>query len=170
MTLKDWVLGGGVVIALILAIIATSQPDLQPPLGASAGPEHFETQRFLANMDQGGGVRATSTDDTTATFLAGDLDVETIIVFTPNVGSITATLPASSTMPNFLRGAGMSRTVALCNGTSTAQTPFTLAGGTGMDVVNSTSTLAINTGDCASLRFIRQSDTDFFVLFDQGNG
>lgn len=170
MTLKDWVISGGVVVALILGYMGVTQPTIIENLGATAGPEYFETQRFLSNFDQGGGIRATSTDDTSTTFLATDFDVETTIAITPTAPGITATLPASSTMPNFLRGAGMTRVVTMCNATTSAQQPFTLAGGTGMDVVNSTSTLAINTGDCAQLRFIRQTDSDFWVLFDQGNG
>ena len=122
----------------------------------------------LETLTEGGGIRATSTNDTTATFLASDFDVENMIEFTPTVTGITATLPATSTLLDFLPNASDSRSLMLCNATTTALAAFTLAFGTGMNAQKATSTLAIPSGDCATLDFVRATDTDIEVFYDLG--
>lgn len=122
----------------------------------------------LETLTQGGGIRATSTDDTTATFLASDFDVENMIEFTPNVAGITATLPAVSTLTSFIPNAGDHRSIMICNATTTAATTFTLAKGANMNFHNASTSAAINTGKCASLEFYRATDTDIEVFV--GNG
>lgn len=122
----------------------------------------------VETFTQGGGIRATSTDDTSATFLASDFDVENMIEFTPNVTGITATLPATSTLSSIIPNASDHRDIAVCNATTTAAAPFTLAFGTGMNSHLATSTLAIESGDCATLNLYRATDTDIEVFYDYG--
>jgi len=122
----------------------------------------------VETLTEGGGIRATSTDDTTATFLAADFDVENMIEFTPNVTGITATLPASSTLSSFVPNAGDHRELILCNATTTANASFTLGFGAGMNAQQATSTLAIPDGECAVLDFYRATDTDLEVFYDLG--
>ena len=138
-------------------------------VGAIPGPDVFEHMFFNGNFTVGGGLRATSTDDTSATLTAADFDMETSINFNPSVPSITATFPASSTLVNFLPKAGQVRDLLFCNATTTAGTGVTLAFGTGMDSHLATSTLVVDTGDCAFLVFRRQADTDFDVFYSLGH-
>lgn len=119
-------------------------------------------------LTEGGGIRATSTDDTSATFLASDFDVENMIEFKPTVTGITATLPATSTLTSFIPNAGDHRDLMICSATTTAAISFTLAQGTGMNLQQATSTLAIATGQCAILNFYRATDTDIEVYYDLG--
>jgi hypothetical protein len=158
------------VAALIVAGLALVRPVNvkveTSELGALSGP-NILTPTFFNKGLVYGGKRATSTNDTTATFLYTDMDDESLIEFTPNVAGITATLPATSTIAN-LRNAGDSRNLMICNATSTASTPFTLAVGTGMNLQQATSTLTIATGQCAFMTFVRASDTDIEVYYDLG--
>lgn len=138
-----------------------------PSFGANAGPDSYFHSTFFEGLTRGG-INATSTDDTTATFLQRNLLSVSRIEFTPNVASITATLPATSTLSSFIPKAGMTVDVLVCNATTTASTPFTLAFGTGMIDSLATSTLAIETGDCAQVTFSRKSNTDIDVFYDLG--
>lgn len=122
----------------------------------------------VGTFTQGGGVRATSTDDTTATLLASDFDVESQIVFTPNVVSITLALPASSTLASFIPVAGQSRTIALINGTTTAGVGFTLAGGTGTSIRKASTTAVVLPAGLNELTFNRKSNTDIEVFVGSG--
>lgn len=119
----------------------------------------------VSTFTQGGGIRATSTDDTSAALLASDFDVENIIDFTPNVVSITLTLPASSTLSSFAPTAGDSRTIKIRNATTTIGTSFTIASGTGNTFKSATTTRVIEANDdYVVLEFVRRSDTDFDVF------
>lgn len=136
-------------------------------LGARPGPDATEFQNFQAGF-QSGGRYATSTDDTTATALASNFKDITRYDFTPNVAGITLTLPATSTLSSFVPKPGDTREVFLCNATTTAATSFTLAAGTGMNLAQATSTLAISTNQCAELRFSRKANSDIDVFYDLG--
>ena len=138
-------------------------------LTVNIGTSAFSSGTFT----QGGGIRATSTDDTTATLLASDFDVENIIDFTPNVPAITLSLPASSTLSSFAPTAGNVRTVYIRNSTTTATTlgDVIIAGGTGtlLKIASSSPSAAVLLGDTdagnyAKLDFVRKSNTDFEVL------
>ena len=155
-------------LALILSVAGFFQkgPTVQE-FGATPGPDSY-VHSFFHNAVTNGGRFATSTNDTTATSLASDFRDVSRYDFTPNVAGITLTLPATSTMTDFIPKAGMTRQVFLCNATSTAATPFTLAFGSGMNAVLATSTLAIGTDYCADITFSRQSDSDIDVFYDLG--
>jgi len=118
----------------------------------------------LETLTQGGGEKATSTDDTTATLLSTDIDTENLLTFTPNVSGITLTLPASSTLSAHIPSTGDSREVWVANGTSTPGTPFTLAAGTGWTIQISTSTANVHTGKHAVLKMIRKANTDILGI------
>lgn len=122
----------------------------------------------VETFTEGGGIRATSTDDTSATLLASDFDVENMIEFTPELTGITLTGPASSTLSSFVPNASDHRSLMLCNATTTAATPFTFAAGAGTNLHQATSTMAIGTGMCAVLEFYRATDTDIELYYDLG--
>lgn len=144
-----------------------------PGVGALAGPEVYEHQFFNENITVGGGIRATSTNDTTATLLASDMDFEKVIDFTPLVPGITLAFPASSTLPNFLPNAGDTRTLFIRNATTTAATSgnVTIAGGTGTLLKNASSSPSVkvlkgdtDAGNYARFDIIRKANRDFEVL------
>lgn len=123
----------------------------------------------VSTFTQGGGIRSTSTNDTTALLLASDFDTESIIDFTPNITGITLSLPASSTMTSFAPTAGDIRTVYIRNATTTVDIGVIIAGGTGtlLRTASTTSTIMGDVGGntYGQLIFIRKADTDFDVLF-----
>lgn len=149
------------------AFLSPVRDSVNQSLGANAGPDSYEHSSFFSGLGRGG-FFATSTDDTTATFLAGNLNGISRIDFTPNVTGITATLPASSTLTSFVTPRGMTRDILLCNATTTTAAPFTLAFGAGMIDSLATTTLAIESGDCAQLTFSRKGNTDIDVFYDLG--
>jgi len=124
----------------------------------------------------GGTIRsytnATSTTATTQTLVQADILKYDTVLFTPNTGSVTLTLPATSTLTTFIPTAGDMVEQCWYNATSTASINITFAAGTGIDlqrVATSTVTgaagvLAIPTGNSACFKFIRQTNTDVQAL------
>lgn len=121
------------------------------------------------NPSFGGGIYATSTNDTTATMLASDIDVENVVDFTPLVPSITLALPASSTLNAMIPNAGDTRSIIIRNATTTAGSngSVTIAGGTGTLLKRATSTSAIlgdtDGSNFALVTFTRKADTDIIA-------
>jgi hypothetical protein len=144
--------------------------DFGPRSTASPGPDVYNTTNFRAGVVAGGNVISTSSVTAATTFLNTDLIQKTgltsLINFTPNVTGITATLPASSTLKDLAPVKGDKVSMALCNATTTAATTFTFAVGAGETLDQATSTLAIPTGQCAKLDFLRTSTSDFRVFYD----
>lgn len=171
---RKYILWGGVLLLILALGVIFPRPITEltdkiiEKFGAIPGPDVYFPVFFHDGLIDGGGVRATSTNDITATLLAADFDKEKMIVFTPNVTGITLTLPASSTMTSFLPNAGENREIILCNGTTTSGASFTLAEGTGINLHQATSSLAIQDGDCAMLNFTKASDKDFELYYNSG--
>lgn len=140
-------------------ILSTSRAAVFSALLSVTGSSTVET------LTQGGGTRATSTDDTTATLLASDFDVENVIEFTPNVTGITLSLPATTTsgMSSIVPNSSDCRQVVIINSTSTAGASFTLAGGTGTLLRNGSTTAAVLPGGAAVLDLCRKSNTDIIA-------
>ena len=168
--ITGFTIGALVIAVIVLGIgLAVGKPvvKVEVPLGASSGPDHYNTEIFHSGIMIGGSIRATSTNDTTATFLANDIIDRSIVNFTPNVTSITATLPATSTLRGFIKAEGASHTFFICNATSTVDY-FTLAAGTGMNLHQATSSMTIMNGDCSEITLIRNSDTDMELMYQEG--
>lgn len=111
-----------------------------------------------------GGILSTSTP-ANMTMAYTDLQYSVISVL-PTVGSITMTLPASTTMSSsYLPNAGDSTQFVVHNASSTAGIKITLAGGTGSLVEVSTSTAAttflIQPLGTALIEAYRKANTDY---------
>lgn len=74
---------------------------------------------------------ATTTTATTQTLIVSDVQGFDTVILTPNVGSDTLTLFASSTASAWLPTAGNTQKTCFVNGTTTAGVNLTFAGGTG---------------------------------------
>lgn len=115
-----------------------------------------------------GSVLATTTP-ASMTMKQSDLQVSTILM-NPTVGSITVTLPATSTLTSFITVTGQRQTTVFCNATTTPGFLITIAAGTGMNVSIATgtnsSTIAQGSLKCANLTFIRTANTDVDVLME----
>lgn len=122
----------------------------------------------VGTFTQGGGMFSSSTSNSSETLVAADFDVENYLKVTPNVASLTLTLPATSTLTSFVPTAGQCRTLFVENGTTTAAVTLTLATGTGWDFHNSSSTLALLPGANASIQACRNSLTDIEALIVMG--
>lgn len=135
--------------------------------GAAAGPDHYNHENFFLNLTRGG--LSTVATSSSMTLLAHDIVDVSRVNFVPGAGSLTATLPATSTLTAFIPKPGDTQDVLLCNATTTVSTPFTLAAGTGMTFSDATTTLAVQTGKCAQLQFSRRPTTDIDVFVDIGS-
>jgi len=119
---------------------------------------------IVGNFTQGGGITSTTTG-AAAVLTAAEFDTENVILVAPTLAATTATtltFPASSTLSTFAPTAGDVKDVMIQNSTTTTYA-LTLAQGAGMNFQNASTTLIINEGAGAMLRFIRTATTDFLV-------
>lgn len=109
-----------------------------------------------------GGINSTTTP-ASMTLALSDLNSSSLLSMTPTVGSITVTLPASTTMSSggFLPNAGDCTWDVIHNATTTASSNITLAAGTGFILADASTTKAIIPGGAASLRICRKANTDY---------
>ncbi len=159
---------GVALVAILVAIGGYFYP--QSVLGAASGVAHYQVESFLQGLAVGardqfsvsnagalttsgiiqtdGGelhsyVNATSTTATTQTLKVSDVTAYDTVILTPNIANDTVTFFASSTASSWLPAAGDSQRVCFINGTTTANIgTITLAGGTGLKLLVSSSTTA----------------------------
>lgn len=112
-------------------------------------------------------VLSTSTP-ASMTLAATDLANYSSILMLPTVGSITVTLPASSTLSSLVPTAGDVWEMTFVNSTTTNAQNITLAGGTGTTLYKATTTAFVAPGQVASLKFIRKTNTDIGVFYNVG--
>lgn len=119
-----------------------------------------------------GGVLATTTQ-ASMTLAPSDLNFG-VIAMNPTVGSITVTLPATTTSPmsSFLPNAGDETEVMFYNASTTVAQDITLAGGTGTLLSKASTSAAVRSGSnpgMALLKFIRKANTDIAVFMSNSN-
>lgn len=126
------------------------------------------TSRGITTFDAGrldSYTNSTSTSLTSETMVAADFSGYTTVVMTPNVGNLTLTFPASSTMTTFLPAVGDTQHTCFVNGTTTANIQLILAGGTGtnLQVASSSGTVLGSTkilpGKVGCIDFVRGAQT-----------
>lgn len=111
---------------------------------------------------------ATSTNGNATTLAESDLQGYNSILYTPNVSDVTLTLPASSTLDTFIPNAGDRVSIAIVNATTTTGIDITLAGGSGTLLRSATTTKTILSNSIGILDFVRKSNTDVEVYFNNG--
>ena len=169
--MNNYIIGGIAVLALIVALVGAFKPSVIPSVvnvGGSAGPTHTEKQEFLGGILNSGGV-ATSSLSTAVTVSANDfrgwVSSSGCVSYTPNLGNITLTFPASSTVSDVVPKANDNATFCIRNATTTANTIITFAVGTGMNlnVASSSATVLGSTkltpGEVGIFRIIREALT-----------
>ena len=107
--------------------------DLSENIGAVASPDVYSYMKVHGNFWWGASVLATTTTSTTETIAGIDLLNYGYWDVMSNVGNLTYTLPATSTMISILPDIGMSRKWLIHNASSTPT--LTIAAGAGMDIV-----------------------------------
>jgi len=125
----------------------------------------------LETLTQGGGVHATTSAVTMSayTLVASEMDTENVFEWENNL-DITLTLPATSTLSAIVPNSGDVRQYYFQNASTTAAATITFAAGTGIDLQYAEATggdLVLNGLDWAKLTFIRQSNTDITIIFDE---
>lgn len=146
--------------ASVLGYAAYNQSAPQP--GAVAGPNHYDPEFFYQPVTMGGNVLATSSAGA-VTYTQANLRNTSLIMHTAT-GALTATLPASSTLSDFIPRAGDRRVICI----NAITTKITLAGGTGTDLNTASSTKDIIADGLGCLDFVRKSNTDIEVLLTTG--
>lgn len=156
------------IIAVVLAIVLIGlvlRLNFATSTQKYAGTTNLDSLYLTGNLTTGGS-NATTTTATSQTLVASDLTSGSVIFLKPTVGSVTVTLPATSTLSTFLPNAGDSTMLIIHNATSTSGINITIAGGTGTLLKKATTTAAILPGGAAELYFYRKTDTDIQVLMD----
>jgi hypothetical protein len=166
MNTEDGVLGGTTAASFTAADLVSNDDLTVADDTTMTGDLTVSGATDVSTFTQGGGTRATSTSNSAETLLASDFDVENYIAYTPNVQTVTLTLPASSTLSSFAPNAGDVRKIVIENATTTNATGITIAAGTGIDlqVASTTNTFYGNTS--AILTFIRDASSDFIVFLN----
>lgn len=163
-------LGLGVVVALVMSVVSFMKPAVTPPSGAISGPSIDSMLEVYGGMLYGK-TYATSTTATTQTLAARDFATTdgglfNVVRFTPNVGPITLTLPASSTMAYILPRAGQSAPLQCwLNATGTAAANITFAGGTGTAL-----NVASSSASALGSKVIGPGEVGCFSIIRNGTG
>lgn len=110
------------------------------------------------------GTNATSTVVTAYTLISQDVVGYSTIDLTPNTGSLTLTLPASSTMSTWLPSEGNRLTILLVNATTTPGVNIITAAGTGSLISNASTTLVIGPQKAMLLNVDRKPNTDLLWI------
>ena len=110
-------------------------------------------------------TNSTSTTATSYTFVQADLLNYDTMLMTPNVGDLTLTLTASSSLTSLVPNTGDTYELAIVNASTTAGIDITLAGGTGTLLRKATTTATILANSVGILQFIRKANTDIIVFF-----
>lgn len=98
-----------------------------------------DTQLVVDRVEMGGGKLATSTDATTfGTLSESQLETNSLIEFTPNTGSATTTIAATSTWDTLIPNVGDHFFTTLYNATGTPSTTVGIAAGTGIVLTSDT--------------------------------
>ena len=127
----------GLAVAGLLALTGYTvnlQSDLESRLGGNSGPETFEHSYARQAETIGGNVLAT-TSSTAATYTQANFSNVTLIQHTA-ASTLSVTLPASSTLSDFARNPGDTRTIYV----TPVTTGITFVGGTGTDFDTASST------------------------------
>lgn len=117
---------------------------------------------------QGGEVFASSTTNTSETFVAEDLSSHSVLELTPNTGNTTYTLMASSSWTGILANPGDIRTWKIENATTSTAITATIAAGTGIELLEPDGQNVVITGqNYAELECWKRSDTDIACVVDE---
>ena len=138
--------------------VSTPAPSPAPRFGAS-GPVGNELVQFLAGFVISDNYATTT--PASATLSAREAAGFSTVSFYPNVGDVTLTLPASTTLGSLLGPiAGSMKRVCYYNATTTNGIDITFASGTGVDLeVASTTGLFIIADGTACIEFQKKSGT-----------
>ncbi len=168
MNLNKLAVSISVVAVLIAGIVFFNKPaqitvDKTQTLGGVAQDQYSEAF-FHDTATVGGNILATSSIGA-VTYTAASISKVSLIQHTA-ASALTATLPASSTLTNFIKYPGDTKTIYI----HAITTGITLAGATGVDLDTASSTKNIVAGNVARLDFIRKSNSDIEVVMTQGSG
>ena len=151
-----------IISAAIVSGVFIAMKDTTPeaPLGANPGPEYLDVQYFRGDAIVGGANLAT-TSQGTATYTGQQVMVNKVITHTAPA-ALTVTLPASSTLSQYIPKTGDTKTLFIVPIT----TLITVAGASGMDLNSASTSRACGAGLMCRLEFVRKANTDIEVFMD----
>lgn len=177
-----YLVGGIGVLALLALGVAVMKPPTMvvnnpAPVGAFPGNEITEPVEFRGGT-QGSHYKSTSSPVTTYTAVRGDFGTAdafyNLVSYTPTVGDVTVTFPASSSLNTLVRRSGATSRQCWHNASTTAGIDITFAAGTGIDIQTSSSSitgggpvLTLLSNQTGCFTYIRQADSDITVLYER---
>lgn len=154
------------VVVIALGYVGYEYPKLKPSLGAVPGNDFLESVALVGGATIGSNCYATTT---TGTMIPSVLEKNSCIRIAATgagQGTISLTLPASSTLSNIITRKGACRDWWIDNSDVAAATTTTVVAGTGVDLVGLDATGAGTGADVIDglefgvLRLCRQQDGD----------
>jgi hypothetical protein len=150
------------VIALVAVVIAACAflfPQASAPLGANPGPDFLNDVNFRAEVINSATVATSSA--ASANLLPGNLVCGGSLMVSLPVGSVTLTLPATSTLSAKVPTAGSRCSLAIVNASTTASQNVTIAAGTGWKLATTTAAQGvIFPGTVGVVEFVRKANSD----------
>lgn len=163
---------GGVALLVIAAFIGGFFSHTSPKLAGALYPSQLTS--FPNGVQVGGGsynqgfvqsgINSTTTTATASVLSATDLVGYSELHLTVSTGSLTLTLPASSTLSAFLPNAGDYTQFILYNATTTSGINVTLAAGTGTLLESASSTAATTAQRASMVTVLRKVNTDLIFM------
>ena len=139
--------------------------------GAASGTDFYQPINAHAGFTLG--ALATSTAATTQTLTENDLQNYGFWAVTPTVGSLTYTLPATTTLSTLMKNAGDSYSWKFQMATTSTGITLTLAKGTGWNLVGVDANTDVIPGaawgsqEILTVDCVRQVDTDIACFLDE---
>ncbi len=160
--MKNFIIGTtAVLVAFCIGVMVMK---VNIPLGANAGPEHFNQQYFYGGMIQGGSVVSVSnTLATSTTLTAAQICTYDTLNYSPASNNASTTMPtAANLIADCFQTNGAWKTVVLKNNASSGAA--WIIAGTGDSLFFPTGgNLSIAGGSTAFLDFYRASSTGMFI-------
>lgn len=138
MNITNVLAGGVAVVALVVSILAFTNPGqviVERVVGAAAGPEHTETQRFLSSFSDGSGCYSTTTTGTLTSAVLSSNSCIYIAAAGAGQAALTLTLQATTTMADLVPTKGACRSWWVDADDVAAATTTTIVAGTGVNLV-----------------------------------
>ncbi len=162
MKLKEWIIGGVAVVALVLSVVGggSTTTIVEKVVGddslGSSGSEFFSKIAFRDDVVIGGKVFSTSSIGS-VTYTAASI-INSKVIEHQAASAVTASLPteASLSSAGFLPNVGDTEVLFITAST----TAITLAGNTNLTLTSASSTLVIGKGRTGRIEFVRTGATE----------
>ncbi len=165
--MKNFIVGALIIgIGIVVGFVVVANIIANRPMGASSGPEHYNTEYFYGGMVQGGGIKIIVATTTAVQLTAGEICEYSILDIVPVASSAATaiTTPTAAAINNrCLPQDGMFKDFVIWDHSKYASTTFTFATGTGMTLFSGDAIIAGKNRAEIRVQRTAASTTDIYV-------